>query len=363
MSINQLNKADRMRGALWGMFVGDALAMPVHWYYNIAALWQDFGQIRDYQAPKAHHPNSIMALANTGKAGRGSQDGDIVGEVILKGKKHHWGQPNRHYHQGMQAGDNTLNLLCSRVLLRSLTNNGHYDPADFLREYIRFMTEPDRHNDTYAESYHRDFFSNYAKGIVLENCAGPEGHDTASIGGLVSLPIVIISTLRDGYLATTNAAALTQQRLTHLSSLLERHALELSELLFHIFNDVNPDTEQLACAAASKLGFPAAQVIQNVRRNKSSDLDVIGGLLSPACYIDQSFPSVLYLAARYQDDFESALIANTNVGGDNCHRGAVLGAILGAALGVSAIPKRWVNGLTARVELNDEIEQFIAGYA
>jgi ADP-ribosylglycohydrolase len=363
MSTNQLNKADRMRGALWGMFIGDALAMPVHWYYNIAALWQDFGQIRNYQSPKVHHPNSIMALSNTGKAGRGSQDGDIVGNVILKGKKHHWGQANRHYHQGMQAGDNTLNLLCARVLLRSLTTHGHFDSTDFLREYIRFMTEPDRHNDTYAESYHRDFFANYAKGVVSENCAGTEGHDTASMGGLVSLPLVIIATLRDGDLATTNAAALTQQRLTHRSSLLERHTLELSKLLFHIFHDFNPNTEQLACAASSNLGFPAAEVIQSVRRNQSSDLDIIGGLLSPACYIEQSFPSVLYLAARYHNDFESALIANTNVGGDNCHRGAVLGAILGAALGVGSIPKRWINGLTAHVELNHEIEQFIAHHA
>lgn len=363
MSTNSTSKANRMRGALWGMFVGDALAMPVHWYYNIATLWQDFGQIRDYQAPKVHHPNSIMALANTGKAGRGSQVGDIVGEVILKGKKHHWGQPNRHYHQGMQAGDNTLNLCCARVLLRSLVSKGHYDATDFLHEYIRFMTEPDRHNDTYAESYHRDFFLNYANGIAPEKCAGNEGHDTASMGGLVSLPLVIMATLGDGELATTNSAALTQQRQTHNSSLLERHTLELSTLLFHIFHDVNPDTEKLACAAASKLGFAAADVIQTVRRNNSTDFDVIGGLLSPACYIDQSFPSVLYLAARYHDDFESALIANTNVGGDNCHRGAVLGAILGASLGVEAIPNRWINGLSAHAELNDEIEQFIAKYA
>jgi len=158
MNTMPLNKTDRMRGALWGMFVGDALAMPVHWYYSIATLWQDFGQIKDYQAPKAHHPNSIMSLANTSKAGRGTQEGDIVGSVILKGKKHHWGPANRHYHQGMQAGENTLNLLCARVLLRSLNATGDYDPADFLREYISFMTEPDRHNDTYAESYHRDFF-------------------------------------------------------------------------------------------------------------------------------------------------------------------------------------------------------------
>jgi ADP-ribosylglycohydrolase len=70
MNTMPLNKTDRMRGALWGMFVGDALAMPVHWYYSIATLWQDFGQIKDYQAPKAHHPNSIMSLANTSKARR-----------------------------------------------------------------------------------------------------------------------------------------------------------------------------------------------------------------------------------------------------------------------------------------------------
>ena len=362
MNTNLPNKADRLRGALWGMFVGDALAMPVHWYYNIAALWQDFGQICDYQAPKTHHPNSIMALANTGKAGRGSQDGDIVGEVILKGKKHHWGQANRHYHQGMQPGENTLNLLCARVLLRSLNTNGHYDSSHFLQEYIRFMTEPDQHNDTYAESYHRDFFANYARGVAPEKCAGADGHDTASMGGLVSLPLVIMASLRDGDLVLTNEAALTQQRLTHRSSLLERHTLELSTLLFHIFHDDNPSIEQLACVAASKLGFPAAQVLERIRRNHGTDLDVIGGILSPACYIDQSFPSVLYVAARYHDDFESALIANTNVGGDNCHRGAVLGAILGASLGVHAIPTRWINGLKAHIELNEEIEIFISKY-
>jgi ADP-ribosylglycohydrolase len=68
-----VTRADRLRDALWGIFVGDALAMPVHWYYDVAALQRDFGTIRDYQAPKDFHPNSIMALASTGRAGRGSQ--------------------------------------------------------------------------------------------------------------------------------------------------------------------------------------------------------------------------------------------------------------------------------------------------
>ncbi len=358
-----LTRADRLRGALWGMFVGDALAMPVHWYYNIAALQRDFGVIRDYHPPKAEHPSSIMALANTGKAGRGTQDGNVVGDVILLGKKHHWGQAKRHYHQGMQAGDNTLNLLCARVLLRSLNANGGHDPADFLRDYVSFMTTPDRHNDTYAESYHRDFFANFARGLPPERCAGAEGHDTASIGGLVGLPPVIFAAMRAGEASEVIAAAMAQLRLTHLSAKLERFALEFCDVLIHLLSDPSPQLAPLACAAAKRLGFPAEAVIERVRRNGAPDHEVIGKLLSSACYIDQSFPAALYLAARYPEDFEAALIANTNLGGDNCHRGAVLGAILGAALGVDAIPERWRQGLTASGELEAEIESFVAQFA
>ncbi len=358
-----ITQTERIRGALWGMFVGDALAMPVHWYYNIAALQRDFGTIRDYQAPKDHHPSSIMALASTGKAGRGSQEGEVVGSVILKGKKHHWGPPNRHYHQGMRAGDNTLNLLCARVLIRTMNAMGRYDPATFLREYIAFMTVPDRHNDTYAESYHRDFFAHYARGLPPERCAGAEGHDTASIGGLVTLPPVIFAALREGDRAAADTAALMQLRLTHRSGKLEHYALALSELLVRLLQDPEARIGPLACAVAERLGFPATAVVAQIIRNHQSDLDVIGGLLSPACYIDQSFPAALYLAARYPDDFEAALVANTNVGGDNCHRGAVLGAMLGAALGLRAIPERWIQGLQAHAALEAEIETFIAGFA
>jgi len=142
------NKLDRWWGALWGMFVGDALAMPVHWYYDVAALQRDFGVVRDFQSPRDFHPSSIMSLASTGGAGRGSQEGEVVGSIILHGKKHLWGRPNRHYHEGLQSGDNTLNLLCVRVLLRSMNRIGGYDSSDFLREYIAFMTTPDSHRDT-----------------------------------------------------------------------------------------------------------------------------------------------------------------------------------------------------------------------
>jgi ADP-ribosylglycohydrolase len=57
-------------------------------------------------------------------------------------------------------------------------------------------------------------------------------------------------------------------------------------------------------------------------------------------------PAVLYLALKYHQSPEEGLIANTNLGGDNAYRGAVLGALLGAENGVRAFPERWIRGLT-----------------
>jgi len=218
----EIDRRERLRGALWGMSVGDALAIPVHWYYDVLAIQRDFGTLRDYQAPKEHHPSSIMPLASTGRAGRGSQLGEVVGKAILQGKKHLWGRPNQHYHQGLRSGDNTLNLLCARVLLRSMNTIGRYHSGHFLQEYITFMTTSGTHNDTYAESYHRDFFANHARGVPPEHCAGEESHDTPSIGGLVTLPPVILATLLADDSDAVERIVLEHLRLTHRSEKLDR---------------------------------------------------------------------------------------------------------------------------------------------
>lgn len=70
--------------------------------------------------------------------------------------------------------------------MRTITaNSGQYDASKWLQAYISFMTTPGSHNDTYAETYHRDFFLNYSKGEAPENCNKPiEGHNLAHIGSL-----------------------------------------------------------------------------------------------------------------------------------------------------------------------------------
>ena len=62
-------------------------------------------------------------------------------------------------------------------------------------------------------------------------------------------------------------------------------------------------------------------------------------------YVEDSIPATVYLALKYHDDFRTGLIVNTNLGGENAGRGAILGALLGAANGLEAIPAAWISGL------------------
>ena len=102
-----------------------------------------------------------MSLASTGAGGRGGQQASIVGDVILHGKKHLWGVSGQHYHRGMKAGENTLNALCARVVMRAITQKGGeeqsdekkkslYDGPFVMEKYVEYMTTPNSHNDTYA---------------------------------------------------------------------------------------------------------------------------------------------------------------------------------------------------------------------
>ena len=327
----------RATAALQLSFIADALAMPVHWFYNPLDIYKAFpGGIKKFEAAPVFHPSSIMNLHSTNAGGRGVQKLDsapqVVGDIILKGKRQYWGIANQHYHRGMSAGENTLNLHCLRVLMRSIANNdGRYSASIFLRDYIQFMTaETPQHPDTYAESYHRGFFANLAKGIPPEKC-GAATHDTASVGGLVSIaPIAIAELLHERSLSRVQHLCRTHLSLTHpdeyLGRICDAYVALIDALLFR---DAEDSRALIAAAAKQSAGIDVQQLVQKYQ----DDNQVVGGKFSRACYIDDSWPSLLYLAWKYSDDPQQALIANANLGGDNCHRGAVLGIILGLATG------------------------------
>ena len=68
---------------------------------------------------------------------------------------------------------------------------------------------------------------------------------------------------------------------------------------------------------------------------------------------DEALAIAVYCALKYEDDFDSALIASVNHKGDSDSTGAVCGNILGAKLGMSGIPDKYL----ANLELKDVILQ------
>ena len=334
---------DRLAGMAWGSFVGDALSMPVHWYYDRAALVRDYGNVRDFVAPKNPHADSILWRSEYTPL---NERGDI-----LHGQAKYWGQRGIHYHQFLRAGENTLNLQLAKVLTESLIEGGGYDADNYLCRYIRFMLTPGQHRDTYVEEYHRKFFTAYARGTAPRKCAGSDIH----IGGLAHVGVLCAFFAGDAEAA--RAAVREHINLTHRSD----EVLAAGDALARIL-----------CAVAAGANFREAifgHTSDWFSKRKAGlwsrepDEVVIGHRVSPACYIADAFPASLYLAWKYADDFESGVIANTNVGGDNCHRGAVVGALLGAASGLAGVPSRFVGGLHDAARLRKQLDALVHAHS
>jgi ADP-ribosylglycohydrolase len=188
------------------------------------------------------------------------------------------------------------------------------------------------HRDTYVEEYHRHFFTNFARGKMPRSCGCQDVH----IGGLAQIPALIDALRVDP--AQLREIVQDHVALTHQDKDVLRAADDFVRILLAV--RAGTPLRQAILGEASDW-ISAAKVSRWV---KEPDQVVIGHHLSPACYIPDAFPASLYLAWRYADDFSSGICANAQVGGDSCHRGAVVGALLGESNGV---PSQWIEGLQA----------------
>jgi ADP-ribosyl-[dinitrogen reductase] hydrolase len=300
----------------------------VHWYYNRFALERDYGLVTDFAGPKNPHPDSILW--------RSRWDAPEAGLDILGDERRFWGQRGVHYHQHLGAGENTLTGKIAAEAWRSLLGCEGHDSGDFLRRYTELLLHPGRHGDTYIEECHRGFFTNLGRGRALEKCAVEEKH----ISGLVMmLPVALYYCDRE---KEGKAMALEHLGLTHGGQKMRVAAEAILTLLYAVLKGASLEEairEECASQRNPHFGFPYFKWL------KAEDHEVIGRRLSTACYVEEAVPAVIYLALKYGDRPEEGLIANTNLGGDNVHRGGVLGALLGVQNGVAGWPKRWLDGL------------------
>lgn len=85
------------------------------------------------------------------------------------------------------------------------------------------------------------------------------------------------------------------------------------------------------------------------------DVDAINSL-GRGCVAEETLAIAVYCALKYENDFEKALTASVNHGGDSDSTGAVTGNILGAYLGLKAIPEKFIEQL----ELKEIIKEIAA---
>ena len=366
----------RLRQALWAFFAGDALSSPSHWFYGgQRQIQQQYGGLlNDYTRPTEQLPGSILNKSNLLGAGRSKggvnrRDDDslpptIVGHVILHGKQDYW-HPSKqiHYHATLQAGENTLEASLARVLMRSIVeNNGSFDADHFRHAYMDFMMKPGSHNDTYASTCHRMFFSNLIYDQMRpEDCPDNDSHNVDTIDGLI-LPTLVSLAVSARPSATVEDAAREAQKcvaVTRRSKPLQKATAAWAGL---VYSAIRRDKEganltEGVDSMAKSLGLPKPKI-----RSTENTMT--------ACYLDSSLPAVTDNLVTFDSQKRNGdvsevwrdLLAIANTGGENVHRASCIGAILG--IYSNPQPEAWlqsrlVQGLYHSEELRKEIDDFV----
>lgn len=398
-----------IENSLWGLFISDAISMPAHWYYKLKYLKQEFGTIRGYNSAPHPHPESFMVgnsyFPDIEKSNKYSRKYDILHKHIkfydtsynhlhIDIKEHAGEHANAmptlqeryHYHHGLKAGENTLGANLVRVLMRSVIFTGEYRQEIFLNDFVEFMTTPGKNRDPYSEIYIRRWFENYSKGVAPELCAEQQKSvwSIGSHGGIIR-PLVLSLMAKDPYQGLGHA--INHQNLTHRSENVSSALGVLVPLLQALFQGHDPMSTLKEYASKVQLieikGEALSKTYQkhkgpgNILKdemykmhttysNKHLDLDetallsdteLSGPRFSTACYPEHGLPLLFSLLYRNKMDFTASILANANAGGDNVHRGMILGMIAGAKS--TELPSELKTGLKAYTQIKSEIEAFV----
>lgn len=327
---------DRAAGAVIGALVGDALGLGPHWYYELAELRQDYGAwISDYTDPK----------------------------------------PGR-YHAGMKAGQLDQTGLLLVLLLRSVVENGEYNEADFTRRLDEFFKEIDG-TPRYgpggytSQSIRQAFRKRVQEGLDWTQTGGNADTTEAAERAIV---LAARYALDPGKVAETVSAhcELTQSDPAIVAMSTAYNAV-LALLVSGESLDATISDKLMELVQNGRLPFQAVTLQQPVTGKFSSpdalltpsnmaeaafDPDIriepawkVSIVYGMPCAIYHQLPAAYYLAARFRDDFESAVLNAINGGGQNMARACLTGALVGAQVGLFGIPKRFVDGL----EDHDEV--------
>ncbi|BCR06206.1 ADP-ribosylglycohydrolase [Desulfuromonas versatilis] len=333
---------DRAVGAIMGAFIGESLGMGPHWYYDLAEMRRDYGDwIDGYTAPR----------------------------------------PGR-YHAGLKAGQLSQPGFILRMLLDSLVSCEGYDEVDFCRRLDQELLPlldgtPVNGPGGYTSQSIRELWRQRLQRRQPWGRTGGHADTTEAIERTLALAVRYAREPAQLAAAVTSNTILTQVDETVVSMtvaygavlglLVQGHSLDArlsgrlmqqvksGALPFHAVTGDNlqpprpgdPDPPRAGrFASPDALLTPshmaAAAADPQIRIEPAWKVAIVYGM---PCAIYHQLPAAYYLAARFRDDFEAAVLHAVNGGGQNQARAMLAGALVGAQVGLAGIPERFLDGL------------------
>lgn len=324
-----VTRKDRSMGAIVGMFVGDALGLGPHWYYDLKELREAYGEwITDYAAPKTDR-----------------------------------------YHAGCQAGDVSQTGQVAMLLLASLAQRGEYVESDFTEKLDAFLGTLDGspNGGRYTDIAMREVWKARQNRIGWDRAAGMSDSGEAAIRG------VMLAARHADKPRELAKHAMANIHLTHAEPFVQAQSLAFILSVCRLIRG-----KSLESAGKALMGWAQGEV----------DLGLIDVFLQPgfmydaainpeivvepahsiaqiyglACQLGFMLPAAYWLSSRFEHDFETAVLTAINGGGNNMARASMTGALSGAQVGIQGIPQRFVDGLVDKDEILANAEMVASAF-
>jgi ADP-ribosylglycohydrolase len=342
------SRTNRAVGALMGAFIGDALGLGCHWYYDLEELRREFGPwISDYTTPK----------------------------------------PGR-YHAGMKAGQLSQAGLITKMLLESSVANKGYSEESFTRRldeelFPQLDGTPNQGPGGYTSQSIREAYRRRVQQKMPWSETGGHADNTEAAERALVLAVLYAGSPKRVAEAVWSNTILTQSD-EPIVAMTVAYCSVLAQLVSGEKLDAGISDKLMKLVKEGQLPFhtvalenfrpPAPGSPDPSRVGRFSSPDALGtprymaeagtdpGIkIEPAwkvslvygmpCAIYHQLPAAYYLGARFANDFESAVLNAINGGGQNQARAILTGALVGAQVGLTGIPKRFLDGLENSADL------------
>ena len=338
----------RAQGAIMGAFIGDAIALGPHWYYDLEEQYKDYGKwITDYTDPK-------------------------------KGR----------YHEHQKAGDLSQSGYILKLMINSIIRSEGYDQEDFYKALdddllTKIDGIPTHGPGGYTSQSIREVYRQRVEQKLSWDEVGSRADTTEAIERTLALAIryaldtkslaksishnTFLTQVDDivGSMTVAYGAVLAQlvkgEKLDKTITNKLMKLVKTGELPFHAVTSEGFNAPKPGSKDPSNVGLfasPDALITPSFVAIAADDPDTriepawkVSIVYGMPCAIYHILPASYYLAARYKDDFESAILHALNGGGQNQARSILTGALVGAQVGIENIPQRFIDGLNEKDEL------------